>query len=317
MKKFLIIIFSLVILLSVSSYIFIPSTLQISKADYAQCNVYGADRILGNKNTWAKWWPENSASTENKDSLGSKTFFYNGFNYQLSQKYYNAIEVQMQTKHSIINSRIVLIKIQNDSVILDWHCNLATSINPFTRILKYKEAEKIRNNMAAILSNLSSFLGNKKNLYGVNFNVVMSKDSTMVLTKKISKEYPSTADIYQLVGTLKKYIASQGAKENNYPMLHVKTLNDSTFETMVAIPVNKKLAGNGTISYSRFVPWKVLTAEVIGGNKTVEQALKQMKVLIGDYQISSMAIPFESLVTDRSQQPDTSKWVTNIYTPVP
>lgn len=317
MKKFLIIIFSLIILLSVSSYIFIPSTLQISKADYAQCNVYGADRILSNKNTWAKWWPENSVSTENKDSLGSKTFFYNGFNYQLSQKYYNAIEVQMQTKHSIIDSRIVLIKIQNDSVILDWHCNLSTSMNPVTRILKYKEAEKIRNNMTAILSNLSSFLGNKKNLYGVNFNVVMSKDSTMVLTKKISKEYPSTADIYQLVGNLKKYIASQGAKENNYPMLHVKTLNDSTFETMVAIPVNKKLAGNSTISFSRFVPWKVLTAEVIGGNKTVEQALKQMKVLIGDYQISSMAIPFESLVTDRSQEPDTSKWVTNIYTPVP
>lgn len=317
MKKFLIIIVSLVILLSVSSYIFIPSSLQISKADYAQCNVYGADRVVSNNNTWAKWWPGKSSSSADEDSLGTKSFFYNGFNYKLSQKFYNAIEVQMQTKHSIIDSRIVLIKIENDSVILDWHCNLSTSMNPVTRILKYQEAEKIRNNMTGILTNLSSFLSNKKNIYGVNFNVVMSKDSTMVLTKKISKEYPSTADIYQLVGNLKKYIASQGAKEDNYPMLHVKTLNDSTFETMVAIPVNKKLAGNGTISFSRFVPWKVLTAEVIGGNKTVEEALKQMKVLISDYQISSMAIPFESLVTDRSREPDTSKWVTNIYTPVP
>ena len=118
----------------------------------------------------------------------------------------------MRTKHSIIDSRIVLIKIANDSVILDWHCNLATSINPVTRILKYKEAEKIRNNMAAILSKLSSFLSNKKNLYGVNFNVVMSKDSTMVLTKKISKEYPSTADIYQLVGNLKIYFQPAGSQ---------------------------------------------------------------------------------------------------------
>ena len=317
MKKFLVIILSLVILLSVSSYIFIPSTLQISKADYAQCNVYGADRVLSNNNTWSKWWPGSSSSSANNDSSGTKSFSYNGFDYQLSQKFYNAIEVKMRTKHSIIDSRIVLIKIQNDSVILDWHCNLSTSMNPVTRILKYKEAEKIRNNMSTILSNLSSFLGDKKNLYGVNFNVVMSKDSTMVVTKKVSKEYPSTADIYQLVGNLKQYIASQGAKESNYPMLHVKSLDDSTFETMVAIPVNKKLAGNATISFSRFVPWKVLTAEVIGGNKTVEQALKQMKVLIGDYQISTMAIPFESLVTDRSKETDTSKWVTNIYTPVP
>jgi hypothetical protein len=30
-----------------------------------------------------------------------------------------------------------------------------------------------------------------------------------------------------------------------------------------------------------------------------------------------MAIPFQSLVTDRSKQPDTTKWITNIYTPVP
>lgn len=317
MKKLLIIILSLVILLSASSYIFIPSTLQISKADYAQCNVYGADRVLNNKSTWVKWWPENSAAPPNKDSSNTKSFFYNGFNYQLSQKYYNAIEVQMRTKHSIIDSRIALIKIKNDSVILDWHCKLPTSLNPVTRFLKYQEAEKIRKNMTGILSSLSSFLSDQKNIYGAVFNVVMSKDSTMVLTKKISKEYPSTADIYKLVGNLKKYIAGQGAKEENYPMLHVKTLSDSTFETMVAIPVNKKLAGNSTISYSRFVPWKVLTAEIVGGNKTVEQALKQMKTVIADYQISPMAIPFESLVTDRSQEPDTSKWVTRIYTPVP
>jgi hypothetical protein len=318
MKKFLVILLSLVVLVSACTYIFIPSTLHISKAEYSKVNVYGAYRVLSNKNTWTKWWPGHSASSSNNnDSSDTRIFYYKGFSYQLSQKYYNSIEVQMRTKHSTIDSRIILIKIKNDSIILDWKCNLGTSINPITRILKYSEAEKIRNNMTDILSNLSSFLDDQKNIYGVKFNLTMSKDSTMVLTKKISKKYPTTSDIYELVGKLKNYIGSNNAKESNYPMLHVKVLDDSTYETMVAIPINKRLSGNRTISYSRFVPWKVITAEVSGGNKTVEDALNQMKIFISDYQISPMAIPFESLVTDRSTQPDTTKWVTRIYTPVP
>jgi hypothetical protein len=272
---------------------------------------------LSNKNSWKKWWPQKASSSRTNDTSRTQSFFYKGFNYQLSQKYYNAIEVKMQTKHSTIDSRIVLIKIKTDSVILDWKCSLPTGLNPISRILKFSEAEKIRSNMTDILDNLTSFLDDQKNIYGVKFNLVMSKDSTMVLIKKISNKYPSTEDIYQLVRKLKEYIASENGKENNYPMLHVKTLKDSVYETMVAIPVNKQLPGNGIISFSRFVPWKVITAEVTGGNKTVEDALNQMKIFISDYQISPMAIPFESLVTDRSKEPDTSKWVTRIYTPVP
>jgi hypothetical protein len=38
---------------------------------------------------------------------------------------------------------------------------------------------------------------------------------------------------------------------------------------------------------------------------------------MSDYQQTAMAIPFESLVTDRSREPDTLKWITNIYVPVP
>jgi hypothetical protein len=138
----------------------------------------------------------------------------------------------------------------------------------------------------------------------------------MVLTTSVSKKYPTTSDVYQLVENLKKYIAAEDAKENNFPMLYVKKLPDFTFETMVAIPVNKELPGNGAISFSRFVPWKVLTAEVKGGDKTAE-TLHQMKLFMNDYQKTAMAIPFESLVTDRSKDPNTLKWITRIYTPVP
>ena len=171
--------------------------------------------------------------------------------------------------------------------------------------------------MADILEHLKAFLEDNTKVYGIHIHEIISKDSTLTATKLVSKDYPSTAEIYSLITRLKKYIISQGAKENNFPMLHVKEVNDTTFETMVAIPVNKYLPGDDDkIVPKRFVPWKVLTAEVKGGTHTVNEALHQMEIYISDYHREAMAIPFESLVTDRSKQPDTLQWITRIYTPV-
>lgn len=316
MKKFLIIIFSIIILLLTCIYVFIPGKLQISKVEYINCNVNSASRILSDVNDWQKWWPQKDGFFK-KNKSGKEAFFYRSFKYQLVEKYYNAVGVRINSNKSTINSKINVIKINMDSVVLMWKCEIPTGINPVSRFLTYREAKDIKQNMTAILFRLRSFLEVKKNIYGIDLHVVMSKDSTMVLITNISKKYPTTSDIYHLIGDLKNYISAEKAIQNNFPMLHVKKLPDSTFETMVAIPVNKELRGNGNISFSRFVPWKVLTAEVKGGNATVEEALRQMKIFISDYQKTAMAIPFESLVTDRSKEPDTSKWITRIYTPVP
>ena len=315
MKKFLIIVLSVIVLLLICSYVFIPRQLEISKIGYAKCNINGAFRVLSDRTSWPKWWPGKDGLIKNNSK--GKIFFFKKTGYHLTEKYYNSIQVQIKTGYSTIQSKINLIKLDVDSVVLIWKCEIPTGINPVSRFLKYREAENIKNDMTVILDSLGTFLDDKINVYGINLHVVMSKDSTMVLTKSFTHHYPTTSEVYKLVENLKKYIAGQLAKENNFPMLHVKILPDSTFETMVAIPVNRELAGNGSITFSRFVPWKVLTAEVKGGNKTVEEALHQMKVFISDFQISSMAIPFQSLVTDRSKEPDTSKWITRIYTPVP
>jgi hypothetical protein len=37
---------------------------------------------------------------------------------------------------------------------------------------------------------------------------------------------------------------------------------------------------------------------------------------VQDHQRVAPAIPFQSLVTDRTKQPDTSKWVTRLYWPI-
>ena len=59
-----------------------------------------------------------------------------------------------------------------------------------------------------------------------------------------------------------------------------------------------------------------MTGEVTGGQKEIEEAQKQMELYITDYQRSIIAIPFQMLITDRTREPDSSKWITRIYFPV-
>lgn len=316
MKKFLLILISLCILFLAGTYIFIPGKLEIAAVNFANCNINGASRTIHNSQVWGKWWPD-ADTTRHDSKTDSVWYYYKGYSYHLDEKLYDAIKIKIKNKETNIESVIHIFKLNFDSVAIEWECSLFTGNNPIARVIKYKQAERIRNNMVQILSALASFMKDKKNIYGFNFHVIISKDSTLVATKRITPNYPTTSEIYNLIGNLKKYIKSEGAKENNFPMLNIRKLENSEFKTLVAIPTNKELKGNGNIFFSRFVPWKVLTAEVHGGNGTVEEAFHQMKVYMGDYQKTAMAIPFQSLVTDRSHEPDTLKWITNIYVPVP
>jgi hypothetical protein len=60
----------------------------------------------------------------------------------------------------------------------------------------------------------------------------------------------------------------------------------------------------------------ILVTEVRGGPHHIKKGLQQLEYYLNDYQRTSPAIPFESLITDRSIQPDTAQWVTRIYYPV-
>jgi hypothetical protein len=49
---------------------------------------------------------------------------------------------------------------------------------------------------------------------------------------------------------------------------------------------------------------------------TVNNAWHQVQLYLRDNQEVAMAMPFEYLVTNRRQEPDTSKWITRLFVPV-
>lgn len=293
-------------------YLLIPDEIKIAEVTYIHCSEKGGYRILTNNSNWKKWWPAKSSSINN-----SNGFNYNKHNFLIGNRYPEGLEMLIKKDTSVYNSLISLISIKVDSSKLEWRATLSASRNPFIRAQQYFRAREIKSNMKDIVGNVKSFLEKPENVYGMTITVDKVKDTLLVARKMISSSYPDTEIIYKLIDGLRSFINSKGAKETNNPMLHVATTPGiNSYETIVAIPVNKVLDDSGDFAFKRMVPGNILTAQVKGGISRVKEGEAQLENFVQDYQFISPAIPFQSLVTNRMNEKDTSKWITKLYYPI-
>lgn len=307
MKRLLIVLLAALILTATILSFMIPRQLQISTTASVLSNANAVRRVLSDTAGWKNWWAKQTVNTGDHSLQ---------FGYKLAHVYQNGAEILIQQNGDESKSNITLVPLTGDSCLLIWKCSLSSTSNPIRKISNYTTAKTIKKEMEEAVGSLNKWVQKKKNVYGFTFSVTMSRDSTLIMTKSQTGFYPSPIYIDSLIRYLKKYAADMGAREANYPMLNIKKTEEK-FETMVAIPVDRELPGNGKVFFSRFVPWKVLMAEVTGGTKSVENALAQMDLYLAEHQITKMAVPFQSLVTDRIAEPDSNKWITRIYTPIP
>ncbi len=308
MKRWLAAIVVVIALLVGTVYIFIPGEIKIAEVSYIRCNEKAGYRILMNDNTWKKWWPS-SATTSNSNSFN--------YNFQTGSKYIEGLEILIKKDTSVYYSLISLLPLKADSVRLEWRTTLSAGSNPFIRAQQYFRARDIKSNMKKIVGNLKSFLEKRENVYRMTITVEKVKDTLLVARRILSANYPGTEVIYNLIDDLRSFINSKGAKETNYPMIHIGTKpGRNGYETMIAIPVNKTLNNSGDYAFKRMVPGNILAAQVKGGISTVKEGEAQLENFVQDYQLVSPAIPFQSLVTNRMNEKDTSKWITKLYYPI-
>ncbi len=64
------------------------------------------------------------------------------------------------------------------------------------------------------------------------------------------------------------------------------------------------------------VPGNFMVIEISGGDYAVREGERNLQNYIEDYGKIKMAIPFQSLITNRLAEPDSSRWKTRIYLPV-
>lgn len=316
MKKGLSGLFLFVILMITAVFVFIPYQLHISAVTVMKTNTNSLYRYLSDETNWKKWWPNESQEKQLTNETNHLTF--NNFTYRLSKKLYNAVDVQMIKKDQVIDGKILIIQVAEDSLIVQWRSALTTSLNPVKRLLRYQEAVEIKKNTTVILDSLKSFSENKEKVYGISINHTTLKDTALVAIKTVTSSYPSTSDIYKLVENLQTYIASQKAKQVDFPILNVTKKDSLHYNLMVAIPTDRTLNGKGNIAFKRMIPYKdkILTTEVKGGPEKIKHAYDGLNTFMKDYNLTSPVISWETLVTDRSKESDHTKWITKICIPI-
>jgi hypothetical protein len=312
MKKILISLVIIVVLLIACTYIFIPGSIRVSKSVTINAPKDALYRKLVNARDWSEWWPEKRNPTDT-----SIAYTLQGIRFYPGDPKVISLPVSLKTANFSGSSEITFIPKGIDSTTLQFDVSIPTTNNPFKRIAAYKKAKKLANQFSTMLTAIKNTYSNTKNLYNYDIQKKLVIDSTLIFTSVEIKGVPDINSIYLLIDKLKNYISRNNAKETGEPMLNILTKDSITYLVKLAIPVDKKLPSSGDISYRWMLGGgNILITEVKGDQTEINNAYKQILNYISDYHRIAPAIPFESLVTDRRKEPDSSKWVTRIYYPV-
>ncbi len=310
MKKIVLSLLAIGILATVVIYIFIPNTQTVEAVVKLPCVPEAAFRILSHDSSWSGWWPGTTSSN-------GQSFVYENNNYRLSSKGLNSIGVNIDTKNNQLPSQMNLFALPGDSLLIRWHLTMAAGNNPVNRISGYRQAVLLKKDMDTILSHVRHYLSDFNNVYGVPFHEGSITDTFLVTTKSIVSTPPDLSFIYSMIGKLKNFCSrTPNCNITGTPMLNITPLGTAGYQVMVALPVNHFIPIEGDITGIKMVPGRFIIADVVGGPQTIANIHQRLLHYFQDYHRTSMAIPFEYLLTDRLQEPDTSKWRTRIYAPV-
>ena len=290
-------------------FLLVPARIPIIRSAGINLRSEPAFRAITDTADWKKWWP--SGLRGENGSYG-----FSGLNFGPPKFYYHAVGLDISNGHTSHQTRIVIIPAGQDSVIISWTDSLTSPSSPMARWQMQQKAENQAAVMEKILKSLQQYLTNPVNVYGFRLVHETSRDSTLISVLFQTPDSPGTALIYQKLDGLKAYVVAQHAAIVNFPMMHIEGKNGS-YLTMLAYPVNKVLPDSGPYKFKRFLPWKMISAEVRGGEPVIRAGYRQFYQYISDYGIPVMANSFAFLVTDRSREPDSSKWVTRFSAPIP
>lgn len=309
MKKTTIILLSVFIVIFFA-YLLFPEKSVITQTTINDVSETNAARFLTHKSNWRKWWPGKVSPAD------SNLFIYDGINFRLIKGINSGMNLQISYESSILESNITYLTQDNLKVKITWEAERAGENNVFKKVSRYQSVSHIENGIIAILNHLKAFLGNDQNVYGFNIHLAKVKDSVMLATSVTVNKYPDNDVIEPMIKKLRRLIKEQGAVETNHPMLNIHQLGKQEFEVMTAIPINKQIVPKENAVINKMVLGNILVANVKGGRNTINNAFTEIKAFSKDYHFTAPAMPFELMITDRSAEKDTSKWLTDIYYPI-
>lgn len=287
---------------------FIPPVKSGNYQAMVTCNSDATMRIIINEKNWSDWWPGEKKS----DSL----YTYKNIVYRIDKILLNGFNATLFNGKDSAKADLQVAKTAMDSSTFIWSYVTVLSSNPFKKLVNYVSGDVFTDNIKSLTAALKNHFDKEENVYGMKITRETVKDSTLVSLKKQFDHYPTTEEVYRLIAEVKEYIKKKGGEESDYPMLNIHTEIPGSYDAMVGIPTKVPLPAEGDFLTKRLVLGFILTGEVTGGISRVRDAEEQMNRYMLDHQKLAPAIPFQSLITNRQEVKDSTKWVTRLYLPV-
>jgi hypothetical protein len=294
-------------------YFFLPVNITISERKTVGANLEGVMRFLRTPGNVKKIGTQ--AITSEKDS----TIVYTDgrYDYHIRQFGYNALQLSIHKQTDSIANTLYFVPVNADSFVIQSVFTLQSGKSPLKKISNYFGSKKLQQSIRNFLQITTAFLSKTENLYGVEIKKEKVQFQHFISTKKSFNHPPSTKDIYDLIEAVRGFTFVNNSRELYSPILNIEASDSSSIQVQVAIAVDKQLNGNETFQHKWMMKnGNILVAEVKGGEATIKEGFGNMRNFISDYQKTIMAIPFQMLITNRLQEPDSSKWVTRLYYPV-
>jgi hypothetical protein len=273
------------------------------------CTDAALARNLLDLKAWQKWWPGNK--------INDTVFSFGEVSYTLMRLIGNGATFKVSAESKNETGFLQFASVNDTSCNLVWTPSTVISPSLSEKLLNPFQKSVLKDNIALLLDCLKNYFNNPKNIYGFKVNFTKVTDPHLISSRKAYNKYPSTDEIYGTIEKLQAYAISNGAEKTNYPMMNVhQSENGNTLDVMIALPVNNSLKASGEFLPKFMIQGVLLEAEVKGGAYNVEKCLGQFSNYLTDYKLSAPAIPYQSLVTDRSKVLDSNLWITKIYQPV-
>ncbi|CAN5836461.1 hypothetical protein BH10BAC2_BH10BAC2_34220 [soil metagenome] len=309
MKKWFKWIIVLFVLILAVIYIFIPGEIELTESVLVDANPKGTNRCLAKEENWQKLLGSETIIQKN-------SFKYKGINFKIEKNLYEGIPVTITGNNLSTVSILDCLPAGFDSTAITWRATVETGMNPISKVQQYFKVRQLENSMSSLLLKMKLFTEKESNVYGIEIELKQVTDTFLVATKAYLNNYPSDTTIYDMIKALQKYIPAKNLKAVNPPMLNVRATENSPYETMVAIPIDRGIDDDGRILFKRMVPGKILITKVKGGKQTIKNTFDIVEQYVQDHGYLAPAISFESLITDRSKEADTAQWLTKVCYPI-
>ncbi|MFM7358097.1 MAG: hypothetical protein ACKO1T_05910 [Sediminibacterium sp.] len=187
--------------------------------------------------------------------------------------------------------------------------------NFFSRIAK-AISKPVKKTAEGFLLKVTTFFSETKNVYGIDIIKGRVENFNWISAMRNFDHLPATPEVYTVIDTLEKFLAAKQVAILGQPILHIRPLDEKTFQLMTAVPVEKPIEPTELFKNKTMTQGFLMKVNVSGGWLKVALAEKELENYLRDNHKQSPAIPYQQLITDRRKQTDSTQWVTQINYPV-